>query len=362
MKSRRNILFSTTRQWNPGDEFILLGILNVLRSVEPDFNPVIYNRSPEIFRSKSRRSFAFAVDLERMRFRRLRPGTFDNSFKESLADSAFIDLAVFAGTPEWGSDRLKLMYDYIDRHSIPVVYLGIGAGLADFDLRSLGPVYQKVIDRALLITVRDNWMLKIFAKQNPILLSCPALLSAPASYEKRVGQVKKIGLIYACDKAAKYNRINPATYGFMVSYYQKLMDVYRGKCDFEFVMHYVDELPRFDIDFPGQPQYYSYDAKDYFDIYRRFDLVIGPRVHGIGVAASMGIPGIVLSHDVRADTCIGFGGEQIVPKKDLSEALALTGQCLAGAKDKSEGLIRLKSDVFGKYAQLLAPILRKGKP
>lgn len=26
-----NIVFSTTRQWNPGDEFILLGTINLLQ-------------------------------------------------------------------------------------------------------------------------------------------------------------------------------------------------------------------------------------------------------------------------------------------------------------------------------------------
>lgn len=44
----KNVVLSTTRQWNPGDEFILLGIINLLREVIGEFNPVIFNRSPEV--------------------------------------------------------------------------------------------------------------------------------------------------------------------------------------------------------------------------------------------------------------------------------------------------------------------------
>ena len=51
MKGRRlNIVFSATRQFNPGDEFILYGIMNLLHDVmeNESFNAVIYNRNPDI--------------------------------------------------------------------------------------------------------------------------------------------------------------------------------------------------------------------------------------------------------------------------------------------------------------------------
>ena len=45
-----NIVFSTTRQFNPGDEFILYGIINILHDVmkKKAFNSIIYNRNPDI--------------------------------------------------------------------------------------------------------------------------------------------------------------------------------------------------------------------------------------------------------------------------------------------------------------------------
>ena len=46
---RKNILISTTRQWNPGDEFIMMGALCILKNLYGDIlNPIIYNRNPDI--------------------------------------------------------------------------------------------------------------------------------------------------------------------------------------------------------------------------------------------------------------------------------------------------------------------------
>ena len=47
-----NIVFSTTRQWNPGDEFILLGCINLLKKQLGEFNPIIFNRNPQIRRHR----------------------------------------------------------------------------------------------------------------------------------------------------------------------------------------------------------------------------------------------------------------------------------------------------------------------
>ena len=58
--------------------------------------------------------------------------------------------------------------------------------------------------------------------------------------------------------------------------------------------------------FPDIDINYSYDSKDYIDIYNKFDLVIGGRVHGIGMSASLGIPGIMIKHDSRSSTTDGF--------------------------------------------------------
>jgi len=50
----KNVVFSTTRQWNPGDEFILMGCINLLKEYMGEFNPIIYNRHPQLRRSRKR--------------------------------------------------------------------------------------------------------------------------------------------------------------------------------------------------------------------------------------------------------------------------------------------------------------------
>ena len=109
-----NIVLSTTRQWNPGDEFILLGTINLLQEYfeqQKDkgiknnfyFNPIIYNRNPQIRRAR-KRDFIKMIDnflgkdfIEKFR---------DNSVKDRKPMN-YTDLVVFAGSPEWIGRKLK---------------------------------------------------------------------------------------------------------------------------------------------------------------------------------------------------------------------------------------------------------------
>ena len=45
-----NILLSSTRQWNCGDEFIAIGVKNILKNLKPfkNANFFIYNRAPDL--------------------------------------------------------------------------------------------------------------------------------------------------------------------------------------------------------------------------------------------------------------------------------------------------------------------------
>lgn len=88
--------------------------------------------------------------------------------------------------------------------------------------------------------------------------------------------------------------------------YKHILKSYGNEYEIEFIAHYIDELTHFQTDFPNQKIKYSYDSKDYLDIYSQYDLVIGYRVHGIGISASMAIPGIMIAHDSRSQTVKGF--------------------------------------------------------
>ena len=87
-----NILFSTTRQWNPGDEIILHGVLNLMKATVGEFNPIIWNRHPSINPNNM---------------------NLDNSFSVLRHDLSAIDYVVIAGSPEWLGGRLHALYKEI---------------------------------------------------------------------------------------------------------------------------------------------------------------------------------------------------------------------------------------------------------
>jgi hypothetical protein len=43
-----NIVHSTTRSWNCGDDFILFGVRRLVEAVLPAHNPVVFNRNPDL--------------------------------------------------------------------------------------------------------------------------------------------------------------------------------------------------------------------------------------------------------------------------------------------------------------------------
>lgn len=42
-----------------------------------------------------------------------------------------------------------------------------------------------------------------------------------------------------------------------------------------------------------------FDIPSWMEHYRRFDLVIGPRIHGVMLALQAGVPGVCIAHDSR---------------------------------------------------------------
>ena len=94
-----NIAFSSTKQWNPGDELILQGVRNLLGK----HTFIMFNRHPHITHIN--------IDpwspLNR---------TGDNSYYAGMGDD-IIDYVVFAGSPEYhtffNNDLYKLIQERI---------------------------------------------------------------------------------------------------------------------------------------------------------------------------------------------------------------------------------------------------------
>ncbi|NLK66695.1 MAG: polysaccharide pyruvyl transferase family protein [Campylobacteraceae bacterium] len=350
-----NIVFSTTRQWNPGDEFILMGTINLLNEhftiKERDgFNPIIYNRNPQTRRARKRDiikmidNFLGKDFIEKFK---------DNSVKDRKPLD-YADLVVFAGSPEWVGRRLKKLYSEIINYKIPTIFLGIGTG-SDKPLVYRDAVNQmeaRVFENfTKLATARDEYAFNAikhfdFAR----LLPCPALFASKT--HRKVQNVKKIGLIYSTVNSEGGNNVSSETHKFILDFYKKLLKEQGDKYEFEFIAHYIDELSEFKKDFPNETMRYSYDSKDYLDIYAKYDFVIGCRVHGVGISASLGIPGLMISHDERCKAAKGFLSDSISIEILIDEAIKIVNENVKNIEEKSKAVIEHKEKTKQEYMEL----------
>lgn len=143
-----NILVSTTRDWNLGDEFIWMGVKRLLSNIFPGHvNYFFYNRNPDLFP-----------------YRHLH-GNYLTHVPE------FIDLVVLAGTPEFYEEKMRGLYESVgDR---PIWAIGIGWGDEKLVPNEMELEFIKRND--FKIIARSEETRKIIPK--PIdVLPCPALL------------------------------------------------------------------------------------------------------------------------------------------------------------------------------------------
>lgn len=356
-----NIVFSTTRQWNPGDEFILLGTINLLKEYfvlkqvggdsESNFNSIIYNRNPQIRRAR-KRDFIKMIDnfLGRDFIEKFR----DNSVKDRKPLD-YADLVVFAGSPEWKGRRLKKLYKEIKENKIPTIFLGLGTDSKiplEYNNHRFDDTEKEVFEKyTKLITTRDENSFGAFKHfEFARHLPCPALFCSTTN--RKVNNVKKIALIYSTVNAEGGNDVSLETYNFLLNTYRNIISKYKDKYQFEFISHYIDELSEFKKDFPNNNIRYSYDSKDYLEIYKDFDLVIGCRVHGIGLCSSLGIPGIMISHDGRSKTVDGFLADSIFLNTPFIEIQQIFEKSITQIENKSEMLLLHKEKTKKDYLEL----------
>jgi polysaccharide pyruvyl transferase WcaK-like protein len=347
-----NVVFSATRQWNPGDEFILFGCVNALRDAGLEFNPIVFNRNPQTRRTR----MWWLSKLDRGLLGGKLAPFLDNSFKDDT-DPAVMDLVVFAGSPEWHGRRLAPLYELIAARKIPAIFLGIGsANDFTFDERHFTETEMQVLRDARLIACREERTALALKHVNARHVTCPAILSCTNEAQRR--DVKRVGLIFGSDRAVRHNRVSPETFAYMTSLYRHLREQTGREIEFELVAHYIDELSHARLSFADMPLRYSFDAADYREIYSRYDIVIGHRVHGIGIAASQGIPGMCIAHDKRGGTALGFKAEMVAVGQPVDEVGALFRSMRADVSQRSERIIAHKRAVALQYRDMLVPALR----
>ena len=348
-KNKKLILYSTTRQYNPGDEFILFGVMNLIESIGINQNPVIYNRNQEINQPLS---FLNPLRKIKMQSRWIKVlGTFlrisqvDNSFKD-IHSLDIYDMVIFAGSPEWASSRLNPLYTKLKSFNKPILYLGLGSFQREINVSKSKSM---ILNKAKLITYR-NKDLDVFFEEfsNAVHLPCPALFSVKTfNHEIKMG---KIAIVFGVANASKGNHVSNKAMDKMKLAYEHLCDM---NYNVEIVCHYIDEISFAKEIFPKAKIHYSYDAKDYEKIYKEFEYVVTSRVHAIGMCASLSIPGTLIGHDGRASTVKGFLADIINDGEENDVFLRKIIQRIKKSNELSKSLKSHKKDFYIKYQEIL---------
>jgi hypothetical protein len=324
----KNILFSTTRQWNPGDEFILRGIRYLFSKSGYNYNTIIYNRHPSITPRRE-------ILKGRLRGHEFLPH-YDNSFILNYKD--VIDYVIFAGTPEWyGGKRMDNLHQYIIDTELRCSFIGVGVPKDPHVTDNLRKI---LTDRTDLFIARDPNCYKHFSwVENSYQLSCPALFSAP--FNRLRGEIQRLGIVIQNTKT-----INHKIPNFLADLLAKQYQILENKYEVHYIPHYIDDLI-YARNKGLKNIHYSAFSEDYAEIFDKCDFVISPRVHGCGMASSLGIPNILIPHDGRFSTALGFKSQIFNYETDILEKMIP-----ASATTQSQELLTLKNDMESRYLEL----------
>ena len=346
--------------WNCGDDFIAFGVSNLIRNAA-DFpiNFIAYNRAPELHQLRIS-SLKFKhndqeISLNLKQFNNTVLWALNNSWSPDL-DLSLIDYVIFAGTPEWLGSMVEPLNSAIIRSetAVPWSYLGVGVfeKIVKLKFSELSRLDQLMLKGADYISVRDQKAQSLLEPVQSDVLPCPALFASKTTQQRR--SKKKLAL---CGQGMhRRQKIDPKTFEFTVRFFKRLIDHY----DCTLVCHYIDDL--YALRHLNIPALYSYDAKDYLEIYKQFDLNITTRVHGAGLCASLGVPSIVVKHSERSGTVQGFKSCTIEPSLEkIDEYMDMVASF--NVSQKSEDLIEHKNKYQAVYIdKIKQKILPSFKP
>ena len=334
-----NILYASSRGWNVGDDFIRTGCENVLEVFFPMHNRLLYDKSHHV-----------RQDDGRVR----EPGDFHgNSFDPARHRGQVpLDMVCFCGTPYETGPVPEAVFGL----GAPVLGISLGAQPSCYTGQSLARWRQ-----ARVITVRDKSFLSPYRSlfgDRVLYLPCASLLSAPERMRRRVQSPCRIALGWKCDRkrgGILHNTVSSGERDTIADLYRRLMAA-RPELEYVIVVHHVNELRDAMDEFPGLDVRCSYDERRYPLIYSDCDYVVTPRVHGVGVCASMGIPGALLPTDWRAGSAEGF---LAVSAWELDAILRGIDSCA----ETSDRLWTHRDATFTKYLELIAGVVEKpGEP
>lgn len=348
MTDHHNILYVTTRQWNPGDEFIMGGVRAALRGA--GWRPrveAIYNKSPQVatkwgrfnpFRIRAANLSAGYADSF------VHTAHFDNSFGPHN-DINFFDAVVFCGSPGWFGGRLHGLYEKLGNFRGQVLFLGIGASNRAV---KLSKTEVDVLRSASVVTVRDEYLHGELTNRYGVeceWITCPAFLAAPSSVEP--DPTSRIGLVYTAAHTNRGHRVSDEHEALQNAIFHRVIETHP---DAEVICNYYDEVDAAAQLFGRERVRHAFDALDYPDLMGEYRYVVSSRVHGCGISSSVGVPNLLLGHDRRAATVAGFGSLVTTDVEAVLDAIARFADPIALAEESAR-LLEMKAGLMAAYVE-----------
>jgi hypothetical protein len=345
VRGRFNVLISSSRQWNPGDEFIMLGVRRLLETVlGPSINYILWNRNPDLFVDRWRDSY-------------FRPGLLTNSAIEPTLD--VVDLVVLAGTPEWFGRPVERIYRELLRFpDVPLMALGVGGTGPGFVFT---PVEREVFLRENALIVCRNPVLadevnEQVGPDNALLMPCPALFCSPARTPRSIESFERTSPSITVQGDCVENQSAPT--GFVDRLIRVVEEIPAGS-EARFVAHYIDEFLRFSRLNPDADIFYSYEPWDYIRFFREsIRSLMASRLHGAIAGLSAGTPACLVNFGSARlnDASKPFG--DLLPNLEFDDALdwlhALTADRCA---ETSAAVLAFKQAMFERYLEILTPFV-----
>ena len=281
------ILFSTTTNYNPGDELILKGIENLLSDCKLTYEKYIYDRNPQ--------NFGIFKSIGEIKLKQL--------------TTEKISYVVFAGTPEWSSeipspfdifrkfeeprfyprllglrltDRINNpLLKFILKNQIRCLFLGVGSSKMPTATGKISKILKKLTD---LFIVRDIQTYNVFSPFNPIHLTCPAFFAV-----RHASLKKDLNNVAFTLQGLNSNRIRLKVKDFACSLeqYKKVMKIMGNvdvichtRKDAEYLYKYIESKHIRVADKAGS----------LINVYSEYDSIFSTRLHGCILANSFGIP------------------------------------------------------------------------
>lgn len=272
----------TTRECNPGDDFILNGVRSLYSE---DTSWAIYNRNPDNKLSFGNQWTGHSLD------------TFDE--------------VIVAGSPQWYGGSVQRLYEALVQNPIPISFFGIGVGEAGS--LNLSELDLAVLRQARAIVTRGDECKNQLETHGlrAVTMVCPAIFSGkpePTTGERVSGVLttrrpnKTSETISTEEQVELYKQLNPD----------------------EVIVHHLDEVAEAKRYF--KKVWYTYNPDDYARIYKQFDVIVSSRLHGAIFGMAWGKPAFLI--DTGSKRC-----------QDAAPQVPLMDFC--GPKETLERLNRL---------------------